>query len=130
MILRLSNNFVNNFRSKNMSYLVEKVKIERVSCYGVIYLEIGHDVGGVMCGPCDVIDLNLNPNDDEDETVLKISEEFFQSALIDFQRTFERSAVTPEQLRLEIVQGFRRLRENDLDGCSQDSIEITVVPQE
>ena len=126
----MSNNFVKNFRAKNMSYLVEKVKIERVSCYGVIYLEIGHDVDGLVCGPVDVINLNNNTDDDEDEYVMKMSEEFFQSALIDFQKTFERSTVTPEQLRLEIVQGFRHLREKDLDGCSNDSIEITVIPQE
>ena len=113
-----------------MSYLVEKVKIERVSCYGVIYLEIGHDVDGLVCGPVDVINLNNNTDDDEDEYVMKMSEEFFQSVLIDFQKTFERSTVTPEQLRLEIVQGFRHLREKDLDGCSNDSIEITVIPQE
>ena len=65
-------------------------------------------------------------DDDEDDAVVDLLEGFFDSDDYSDYLTVE----NVEQSIVKITEGFRQLRENDLDGNSEESMEISLVPQE
>ena len=61
----------------------------------------------------------------EDEAVVELLDIFIRAYYSDYL-----TVISVEQLRLKITEGFRQLRENDLDGNSEDSMKIFLVPEE
>ena len=69
-----------------------------------------------------IICIRFNAN--EDEAVTQLLNSFIRRYYIYL------TSISLEQLRLKVVEGFHQLRENNLNGDSEDSMEIIVVPKE
>ena len=64
-------------------------------------------------------------NSNEDKAVAQLLEIFVRSCYSNYL-TF----ISVELLRMKIIEGFRQLRENDLNGIGTRTMEISLVPKE
>ena len=102
---------------------MSKVKIARFSLNGNFRELHIHffDNDGEWCG----VELVRNRYDrDEDEYV-----ELLLDMLIGKYYSRYLIAISVEQLRLDVIEGFRQLRQNDLDGNMGDDMEVFLVPK-
>ena len=60
----------------------------------------------------------------EDEIVATLLDNFLRTYYSDYL-----SVISEEQLRLKIIEGFRQLRRNDLNGNNRETMAISLVPQ-
>ena len=100
-----------------MSNLVEKIEITRLvrEDYSKRFeITLGKSVM-IIC-------TRFNAN--EYEAVIQLLDSYIRRYYIYL------TSISLEQLRLKVVEGFHQLRENNLNGDSEDSMEIIVVPKE
>merc|ERR1712183_212030 len=64
-------------------------------------------------------------NNNGDEAVIQLFDKFIEEIYLDYLPN-----TSLEQLRLDIIQGYHQMRENDLGGNSREMMKIPVVPKE